>query len=199
MHARCWAAPSSGIGDLLANGNRVEGNREQRPAQRHPFLEAAAQLCDEALERVAQTEEPQIVDRYVWGDEGQIVSAAPDGLVNEAAQLVGDIIVLLDMNETGDSRQREGFGRSNELPYCMQQSRDRKEMFDGCVGDICGFHLCPYQPADNRPSAHRELSRQFCRHQRRNASAAVARRWGSQVDTHALRDLWGDLESKTRG
>ncbi len=188
------------VSDLLAgDGDPREVSPETRLEKRHPFLRAAAELCDEALEKVARTKNPQRVDRYVWGDDGQVVSAAPDGLVKEAAQLVGDIIVLLNMNETGDEQEREEFGSNNELPYCMQQSRDRKELLEGCIGaDMCGFGLCPYQPVVNRPSAHREISRQFCLHQRRNARADVARRWGSQVQARALRDRWGDLESKAR-
>jgi hypothetical protein len=184
---------------LVGDGDLREASREQRLEKLHPFLRAAAQLCDEALEKVARTKSPQIVDRYVWGDDGEVVSGIPDGLVNEAAQLAGDIIVLLNMNETGDARQREAFGTRNSLPYCMQQSRDRKELLEGCVGeDTCGFSLCPYQPVFNRPSAYREISRQFCLHQRRNARADVARRWGSRVRARALRDFWGELESKAK-
>jgi hypothetical protein len=43
-----------------------------------------------------------LVDRYVWEDEGKLTSGAPDGLADEAAQLVGELVVLLNMNEAGD-------------------------------------------------------------------------------------------------
>ncbi len=168
-------------------------------AKPHPFLRAAARLCDEALEQVRKADDPQIVDRYVWKDEGELVSGPPNGLVKEAIQLVGDIVVLLNMNETGDEKDRDDFGKNNDLPYCMEQSYDRKQLLEGCVGgDRCKFRRCPYQPAFNRLSAHREISGAFCAHQHRNASAKVARLWDSQVKERALRDFWSDLESKAR-
>jgi hypothetical protein len=170
----------------------------EQPA--HPFLRAAAKLCDEGLAEVARTREPNDIDRYVWGDEGELVSGSPpDGLHDAAIQLVGDIVVLLNMNETSGESERERFGTNDRLPFCIKQSVDRKELLRGCVGEQkCGLGLCPYQPALNRLSAHREISRAFCAHQRRNASAHVARRWGSRVKERALREFWGELESRAR-
>jgi len=165
----------------------------------HPFLRAAAKLCDEALAEVVRKKDPNDVNRYVWGDEGKLVSGSPgDHLEDAAIQLVGDIVVLLNMNETSDEEGRERFGTNNDLPYCFQRSRGRKELREGCKGRQCQFGLCPYQPALNRLSAHREISRAFCAHQRRNASARAARRWGSHVTAGALREFWVDLESKAR-
>jgi hypothetical protein len=102
------------------------------------------------------------------------------------------------MNETGDERQRQSFAENPTLPYCMSQSRDRGELFDRCVGDECEFGLCPYQPAVNRPSAHREISRGFCRHQQHHAARRAARRWRSEVKSRELREFWETLESKAR-
>jgi hypothetical protein len=216
LHAITLRAAHSGlprgtqkVTDLLVGEQDSPGDRrEQRLRRLHPFLRVAAELCDEALRKVKEAKDPKEVERYVWEDEGELVSGSPGDLVLEATQLVGDIVVLLNMNEIGDAQEREDFGRSNELPHCMQGSRDRNELFEGCIGadgadgkdgaDRCKFRLCPYQPAINRLSAHREISSSFCLHQRRNARAGVARRWGSRVETHALREFWGDLESKAR-
>jgi hypothetical protein len=211
LHAITLRAARSGlpqgthsVSDLLAPDRDPRGeSREERLKQRHPFLRAAAELCDEALAEVAQTGDPEAVDllldRYVWEDEGKLVSGPPGDLVPDATQLVGDIVVLLNMNEIGDEQEREDFGRNNELPHCMGGSRDRRELFEECAGaDRCKFRLCPYEPVINRLSAHREISRSFCLHQQRNAKARVAKRWGSKVEGRALRDFWDDLESKAR-
>jgi hypothetical protein len=119
--------------------------------------------------------------------------------VPEAIQLVGEIVLLLNMNETGGEEEREAFGKRVDLPYCIARSADRNELTDGCVDEeVCTFRLCPYQPAVNRLSAHREVSRAFCRHQRLNATHATARLWGSRVHKRALQDLWSELERKAR-
>jgi hypothetical protein len=174
------------IGDLLGG---LDGDL-------HPFLRATAELCDEALVAIARGGAATLVDRYVWEDEGKLTSGAPDGMADEVAQLVGELVVLLNMNEAGDEARREAFGSRETLPYCITASSQRRELLDGCVGgESCHFGLCPYRPALNRLSAHREISRAFCRHQQRTASARIARRWGSQVTQRALRDFWRDLES----
>jgi hypothetical protein len=207
----------------------------------HPYLRAAARLCDRAIDevrrdfkglrgeegksaarRVAEGKDVarQALGRYIWGDEGVLVSQQPaeldkgevaqsartdggtgtdrsSGLVGTAIQLVADIAVLLNMNETGNAQQRQDFATKAALPYCMQQSRDRSELFDKCRGpEECNFGLCPYEPAINRPSAHREISRGFCRHQQHHATRRAARRWGSKVKTRELRELWEELEAR---
>jgi hypothetical protein len=179
--------PASTISDLLRG---LDGDL-------HPFLRTATEMCDQALVAVARAGDSTLVDRYVWEDEGKLTSGAPDGLADEAAQLVGELVVLLNMNEAGDEARREAFGSRETLPYCITASTYRGELLDGCIGgDHCRFGLCPYRPALNRLSAHREISRAFCRHQQRTANAKTARRWGSQVTQRALRDFWRDLESK---
>jgi hypothetical protein len=160
---------------------------------RHPFVRAAAKMCANALGG------PDVMD-YVWHDESVLVCRRPAGLAPAAIQLVGDITALLNLNETGSAEQREAFGTADELPYCFAGSRSRTELFDerrGC-NPACPFRLCPYSPAIDRMSSHREISRAFCRHQRLYAKPASARRWGSRVRRGALRDFWRELESLAR-
>ena len=209
--------------------------RDLLPQDPHPFVKAVATLCDRAIDEVRRDlKDPRGKDqknaarealgRYVWGDEGVLVSQQPaeldkgevaqarrartdggtgtdrsSGLVDSAIQLVGDIVILLNMNEAGDEEQRKWFAETAELPYCMTQSRDRGELFDKCRGgEECKFGLCPYQPAVNGPSAHREISRGFCRHQQHHATRRAARPWGSEVKTRELREVWEELEAKAR-
>jgi hypothetical protein len=182
---------------------------ELRANEPHAYLAAAAKLCDRGYAKAIETGEPSSVDPYIWEDEGKLVSrrpvelgdgsGEPGGLVSEAIQLVGDIVVLLNLNENGDEAQRDAFGKRTTLPYCMLESSDRSELFGSCNGHHgCTFHLCPYQPPVNRLSAHRDISRAFCRHQSFRATAKAARLWGSKVETRQLRESWRELELKAR-
>ncbi len=163
---------------------------------RHPYVRAAATLCLHAIacDPSAGVDE---IERYVWDDEGTLVSRRPAGLAPEAIQLAGDITVLLNLNETGDVKQREDFGERDYMPYCMSESRSRLGVFEGCP-EGCDFNLCPFRPLTDRLSAHREISRAFCRHQRLHANARTARRWGSRVRQRELRDFWVRLEAQAR-
>jgi NACHT domain len=198
--------PDSGPEDLARLVAQVE--RREIEAERlrpdgtamggglHPLLKAAADLCVEGLSGPSE-ERPQRVGRRVWDDESVIVSGRPTELSPRAAQLVGEITVLLNLNETGGFRQRQAFGEETTMPYCLQRSHDRKEFGRGCH-ETCGFRLCPFQPAHDRLSAHREISRAFCRDQRLNASRATARRWESRVSKRALTEFWQWLEAQAR-
>jgi hypothetical protein len=163
----------------------------------HPMLSYAAKLCVKALKGDAGPERFRRVRRQVWGDEGVVVSGRPRRLDRAAAQLVGEITVLLNLNETGSSLQRREFGEEPTMPHCLQASRRRRELQDGCSKD-CRFRLCPFQPARDEPSAHREISRAFCRDQRLHASPLTARRWGSRVIPGTLPEFWRWLEAQAR-
>jgi hypothetical protein len=167
------------------------------PGDLHPMLDCAAKLCVKALKGEAGRERFRRVRRQVWGDEGVVVSARPRRLDRAAAQLVGEITVLLNLNETGSPLQRKEFGEASTLPRCLQASRRRRELHDGCSKD-CRFRLCPFQPARDEPSAHREISRAFCRDQRLHASPLTARRWGSRMIPGALPEFWRWLETQAR-
>ena len=168
-------------------GERLKAVRRHDP---HPFVKEAA--------RLARQGSREDWSRYVWDDEGRVVARRPDRLVDGASQLVGDIAVLLNMNEAGAEESRERFGKENVLPYCFAGSRDREEVFDIERGCRCEFKLCPYREATGRRSAHRELSKAFCAHQRVLARRRVARRWESRASAGALRAFWARLESRAR-
>ncbi|HEX5712126.1 MAG TPA: hypothetical protein VFX85_02305 [Solirubrobacterales bacterium] len=162
----------------------------------HPLLRAAADLCVEGLSAPAP-DRPRRIRRRVWDDESVVVSGRPVGIAPRAAQLVGEITVLLNLNETGGFRQRQEFGEETAMPYCLQGSHDRKEFIGGCH-ESCRFHLCPFQPAHDRLSAHREISRAFCRDQRVHSRRAFARGWQSRVSRRALTEFWRRLEAQAR-
>ncbi len=166
-------------------------------ADLHPMLRYAAQLCMDALRGKPGEERLAQMKRVVWKDEGVVVSRRPRSLDRAAAQLVGDITVVLNLNETGSAAQRRAFGEDPTLPHCLRKSFRRREFREGCHDD-CGFQLCPFQPASGQPSAHRELSRAFCRDQRRRASGWRARRWATPMTPRALPAFWRWLEAQAR-
>jgi hypothetical protein len=164
----------------------------------HPFVWVAAELCDTGIHEAAKRREPDLIRRYVWRDESEVVARRPNNqLEPEAVQLVGDIVLLLNMNERGTEGQRQRFAEQNHLPHCMGASHLRKELFEDCAPQ-CDFELCPYDPLSGQPSAHREISRAFCAHQRRNARWRTARRWKSDIADDGLSGLWLKLESRAK-
>jgi hypothetical protein len=181
-------------GTLSKIVERLEDEREPL----HPLLRFSAKLCVEALDGRLGGDRRQKTEAVVWRDEGAVVADQPRGLRRDAAQLVGEIVVLLNLNETGSPDQRERFGTENRLPHCLQKSRKRRELNDGC-DPACSFNLCPYRPAWDRLSAHREISRAFCRDQILHARRWTAFfGWGSRASLHALREFWRSLERHAR-
>lgn len=174
------------------NGSGGNGN-----ADLHPMLLYAAKLCKKELKGTGGEERLERMKEVVWRDEGTVVSARPRRLKRPAAQLVGELTVLLNLNETGSPEQRRVFGEGTTLPHCLHGSRRRREFQQGCHDD-CGFDLCPFEPARDEPSAHRELSRAFCRDQRLKASFRIAKGWGSGAIPFTLAEFWSRLESRAR-
>lgn len=169
----------------------------------HPMVRYAAKLCEDALggapadDEAAKKKRLKRVKRVVWEDEGVVVSRRPHKLDRAAAQLVGDITVLLNLNETGDLKKRRKFAEEVTLPHCLQGSRRRHELHDGCPKD-CEFRLCPFHPVRDRLSAHREISGAFCRDQGRHARVRTARGWGARVTRRSLPEFWRRLEAEAR-
>jgi hypothetical protein len=163
----------------------------------HPMLLCAAKLCEKELRGEPGEKRLRQMRHVVWEDEGVVVSRRPRKLDRAAAQLVGEIAVLLNLHETGSPEQRREFGEKVTLPHCLQGNRRWHEFHESCHKD-CSFKLCPFQPTRDKPSAHRELSRAFCRDQRQHASFWTAWRWGSRVFPRTLPEFWRRLESQAR-
>ena len=119
-------------------------------------------------------------------------------LENRVAQLVGDVTVLLDINEGSSEDCQQAFGYMRELPHCLHASGDRREVLGVGCAETCGWGLCPYkQPPPDEPNAHRGVSRAFCRQQRQ-----IARRlrppWQRAISRRALREFWWQMERRAR-
>ncbi|SHN35936.1 NACHT domain-containing protein [Actinacidiphila paucisporea] len=198
----------------------------------HPFVEATAELCAWALE----SQQPE---RFLWIDECGVAAhvgsrTAPHGearkhqlwippstgwstLHERAQQLLGDVIVLLNLAERADwpedrLRRLQHTGRP-DLPPCL--TRDRapldprrtvvrtaaSQAGSNCLDD-CAFELCPYPPKGLE--GHRvELSQAFCRAQSTLLSRSRSRprpeaRWQRGTRIGELREFWDQMGQRAQ-
>jgi hypothetical protein len=159
----------------------------------HPFVRATARLCTRALRRGKW--EP-----YIWVDMTQVAAGASSPLVPEARQLIGEIVLALNMNEHAPDDVRSQFGSATALPACLEFSPNRAEILGLAAprgecpflrGDKC---LCPYTYHPPEDGIRRELSRAFCRDQRLNATRLPH----SDIHVKALKEFWREMESLAR-
>ncbi|HEY1510183.1 MAG TPA: DEAD/DEAH box helicase family protein [Solirubrobacteraceae bacterium] len=159
----------------------------------HPFVRATARLCTRALKR--NNWEP-----YIWVDMTQIAAGASSPLIPEARQLIGEIVLTLNMNEHAPDEVRADFAGKSAVPACLECSHNRAEILGLSAprpecpflrGDKC---LCPYTYHPPEVGIRRELSRSFCRDQRLNTT----RLRHSDIHVKALKDFWREMESLAR-
>lgn len=163
----------------------------------HPFARPAARLARRALER--HQVGSRRWDGMIWNDEGEVVARRPTVLTYKAARLVGDVTLLLNLNEGSGEDGKAEFGHKTDLPYCLSASPDRREVLGAGCPSRCGWKICPYeQPPPDEPNAHRGISRAFCRYE----TQAVRRRrtpaWQPTLKRHALERFWRELERRAR-
>jgi hypothetical protein len=187
---------------------RVEGEDTTAVAQlvgpirdddeEHPFVRECARLCASALR-------DDDWRPYVWDDMATVAAGHWHGLSRDATRLIGDLVVLLNLNERSGPKAREHFGRENRLPYCLTDSPDRRELYGhGAPPSKCPLNdrdrgqacLCPYSVDYHEDGAHRELSRAFCRHQRLAAGHGVP--WQPGLSRSALKTFWERMEDLAR-
>lgn len=200
-HAACIrtiAAPD-------ANRDATARLSELARTDRHPFTKAAAGQCVRALRAGDRTP-------WVWDDEIAVISRSGSMLDHEAARLLADMIILLNLTEQGDpaededrERRKERLYRLDGLPVCLSTSRTRDEIFSGCPGSPCDFKLCPYPATADRALARNEFSEAFCRHQSEIASRPITlggrlfrrqpARW-SKTKGRAAATFWKRMETR---
>ena len=185
-------APSGGVDVRQVLDDRALGDP-------HDYVQRAARLCRTALD-----DEPANAGRYIWDDESEAVAVASDNLHPDAHRLVGEMVVVLNMNEQlfGDDearreRTQRAVGESDSVPRCLETEHSRHRMLgvdgdDPCADHAdCPFHLCPYRPQLAPPtSAFREVSADFCRHERTLATGSPRRR-------RAHRRFWNEIEQRS--
>jgi hypothetical protein len=221
---------------LDITAGKAGGYRGRSARVVHPFVEAAADLATRAL----AIQQP---GRFLWMDESDVISrigsgkpgsASPAGrrqrlwippsmgwsaLDPEAQQLLGDVLLLLNLIERGSAyekiserlRQASKPERAHELPPCI--TRDRRPLRPllatgaseaqqpgwGCL-DGCQFRLCPYPPKGLQH--HRtELGEEFCRRQDRLVRFLRLRRRTARwqgMSARRLRAFWSQMAERAR-
>jgi hypothetical protein len=189
---------------------------------RHPYVKAAAKLADEAIVDsllAGRNSGGPTPGHFIWIDEPGVAakvgsrSAVTDMTATEglwispsagwhtlkepARQLVGEILIYLNLTEVGESRTGGTDGNSPDdvvarrekrrqdvrdeeatLPPCMVKAghggllakNDPAARAAGSKAPCtCGLGLCPY-PARDEPPFRGELGETFCREQQRISS-----------------------------
>jgi hypothetical protein len=169
------------------------------PREPHPFARRAACLARKAIARHGLGSERW--RSLIWADEGEVASRRGTALRYEAARLVGDVTLLLNLNEkAGEDRQAQ-FGYTEQLPHCLSSSRDRREILGAGCPPSCGWEMCPSrQPPPDEPNAHRSVSRAFCRQQERLALSRTSRKpsWQRAIRRRTLAAFWREMERRAR-
>jgi hypothetical protein len=181
----------------------------------HAFVVETAILCEQALSAAllagGRSEEDAYAARntFIWDDEGVAVSGLVGSLAPEALRLLGDVAVVLNLNEKGagekpdraeedkDFALREQFGRTNDLPVCLSARRGRRRITMSQCAHSCPFERCPYPDTAHR--AHREISKLFCRQVREKVEEArlEAPRWQPRSGS-AYSRFWLQMERKAK-
>lgn len=171
--------------------------RLRHTRERHPLARQAAKLSRAAV-RLAQIGKDRW-DAFVWDDEVVDAGHLPAGLSRRAAQLVGDVALLVDLKEGSPPDRHRNFGHMEELPHCLSVSRNRHEILGTGCPEQCGWGFCPYRAiSPDEPSGHRGLARGFCRAEGRRARHRRRPAWQRKISSRRLREFWQQMEFKAR-
>lgn len=163
--------------------------------ERHPLARQAAELAAAAMRRAELRRDRW--QAYIWGDDVEGAGRLPTVLGRRAAQLVGDVALLVDLKEGSPSDRHRNFGHMEELPYCLSASPDRHEILGTGCPQKCGWGFCPYRATSpDEPNEHRGLGRGFCRGERRFARRPPS--WQRRISKRRLQEFWQQMEYKAR-
>lgn len=171
--------------------------RLNRTRERHPLARQAAKLSRTAV-HLAQLGKDRWT-AFVWDDTVVDAGHLPVGLSRKAAQLVGDVALLVDLKEGSPNDRHKTFGHMEELPYCLSASKNRHEILGNGCPEQCGWGFCPYRATSpDEPNGHRGLARGFCRAERRRARYQRRPAWQRKISRRRLREFWQQMEFKSR-
>ena len=175
----------------------IFGRLLHRGREPHPFVWRTARLARRAVRRGAIGS-----DRWaslIWVDEGVAVSTRPTEMTREAAQLVADVTLLLNLRERAPEDRRAQFPQMRELPHCLSTSANRDEILGAGCPSRCGYGLCPLsQPPADEPNGQRTVSRAFCRGQHEIAFHHKPPWQRRHIRKRRLREFWRRMEVLAR-
>jgi hypothetical protein len=172
-------------------------NRLHLTRERHPLVRQAAKLARQAMQRA----ELGLArwNAFVWSDDVEDAGRLPTFLGHRAAQLVGDVALLVDLKEGSPPDRHGNFGHMEELPYCLSASPNRYEILGTGCPERCGWGFCPFRAASpDEPDEHRGISRGFCRGERRLTFGKRSPSWQRSIGARRLREFWQQMEYKAR-
>ncbi len=166
--------------------------------ERHRFVYRAAKLARRAVER--RLAGSGLWTGLIWNNEAEVVARRATMLDDDAALLVADVTLLLNLNELSSEDRQAQFGYMRDLPHCLGASPNRREILGAGCPAKCGWGLCPYkQPPPDEPNAHRGVSRAFCRQQQQIAARRFrAPSWQRVIRRRKLEDFWWEMERRVR-
>jgi hypothetical protein len=202
--------------------NRVDECMAAALEDEHPWVREAAAQGRSAVEHVRRRD-TDAARAFVWHDESSQISRSSHELDDAASRLLGDVALVLNMNEQGvhavleDGRlvphstsgarvpgcekcqHQLEVGTNNSLPHCLTRDPDRGRILDPQQRCSCSFKLCPYDFRAYREGrhAHRgQLSPQFCASQRVIARNLGPPPWQREMSVESYVDFWGTMEQR---
>jgi hypothetical protein len=175
----------------------------------HDFARRAAELS----RRVLDARDPEtLASRLIWHDEHDAIMSDPSKLHDDAAELLADIVLALNLTEArgeGDTYTSDLVRLSyttRELPACLTGRQPRARMLapEAPLAVRCCLHgLCPY-PLPGRATGRGEIPEAFCH---RMANMTRVRRlrcrrppWTERRrPRRELSDFWTEMERRARG
>jgi hypothetical protein len=135
---------------------------------------------------------------YIWDDESTVILRSSSPLTPQAAVLVADVVLLLNLIEQAHIQgdRRDALQAETQLPYCMSGSRDRSEFRLSCHHS-CTFHACPY-PLQAASTARGGFSEGFCRQRAALAQHGRSRPAWQQLSARTARRFWEDMADDAR-
>jgi hypothetical protein len=168
----------------------------QHGGEPHPFVWRAARQARRAVLRYLIGSSRW--SAFIWADEGDAVSRRQAAMNPIAAQLVGDVTLLLNLRESASDDRQTQSARVSQLPYCLSRSKERLEILGAGCSKRCGYGLCPLAEAPvDEPDGKRTISRAFCRGQQRLAARGVPP-WQQGIRRKALKEFWFEMEQRAR-
>lgn len=175
----------------------VLAHRLHLTRERHPLARQAAKLARAALRRAELGRARW--SAFIWSDDVEDAGRLPTVLGGRAAQLVGDVALLVDLKEGSPPDRHGNFGHMEELPYCLSGSPNRFEILGTGCPEHCGWGFCPYRAASpDEPNEHRGVSRGFCRSERRITFGQRSPSWQRKTTRRRMREFWQQMEYKAR-
>lgn len=168
-----------------------------RRKSEHPLVRETARQCCAAISKQRQS-------AAIWDDESLVITESGRALGDRTAQLLADVVLLLNLSDQARRPLGEMLAVRRDLPACLCTTTDRSSLArsagqtgSSCVSG-CVYRLCPLSPRRSALSWQRgPFSPEFCQHQIHLASRLGAPTWHRTISPTALAAFWREMLSRT--